>query len=139
MNFTLSPELTILFISTGLLVLGAYFWQKGNHLLKNGKKAEAIVFSNTFKANSDNGVYYPVVRFLTDKQEWITKELNIGTNPKKPEGTKIQVLYDPEDPTDVQINSTFALEILPRIFTTLGVMGAAFVVLEVLDVINTLP
>lgn len=135
----MSPELMILFAATVLLILGAYFWQKGNHLLKNGKKAEAVVFSNTFKADDEGGVYYPVVRFLTDKQEWITQELNFGTNPKRPEGTKVQVLYDPENPTDVQINSAFMLEILPRIFTALGVMGMAFVTLEILDVIDMLP
>ncbi|SHH28872.1 Protein of unknown function [Chryseolinea serpens] len=134
------PELTILFISAGFLILGVYFWQKGNHLLKNGKKAEAIVFSNNFEASHNGGgVYYPVVRFLTDKQEWITQELSVGTSPKKREGTKLQVIYDPENPTDVQINSTFVLEILPRIFTALGVMGAVFVTLEILDVINILP
>lgn len=133
------PELTILFISAGFLILGVYFWQKGNHLLKNGKKAEAVVFSNKFEASHNGGVYYPVVRFLTDKQEWITQELSVGTTPKKREGTKLQVIYDPENPTDVQINSTFVLEILPRIFTALGVMGAVFVALEILDVINILP
>ena len=136
----MSPELVLLFVSTVLLVLGVIFWQKGNHLLKNGKKAEAIVFSNNFQASDDGGgVYYPVVRFLTDKQEWITQELNFGTNPKKREGTKLQVVYDPENPTDVQINSTFMLEILPRILTALGVMGLVFVTLEILDIINTLP
>ena len=136
----MSPELMILFASTVLLILGVYFWQKGNHLLKNGKKAQAIVFSNNFHASDDGGgVYYPVVRFLTDKQEWITQELNFGTSPKKREGTKLQVIYDPENPTDVQINSTFMLEILPRMFTALGVMGLAFDTLEILDIINMLP
>jgi hypothetical protein len=136
----MSPELMILFASTVLLILGVYFWQKGNHLLKNGKKAQAIVFSNNFHA-SDNGggVYYPVVRFLTDKQEWITQELNFGASPKKREGTKLQVIYDPENPTNVQINSTFMLEILPRMFTALGLMGLAFDTLEILDIINMLP
>jgi len=129
----------ILFASTVLLILGANFWQKGSHLLKNGKKAEAVVFSNTFKADDDGGVYYPVVRFLTDKQEWITQELNFGTTPKKREGTKLQVIYDPEEPTNVQINSIFMLEILPRMLTAIGVMGAVFVVLEILDVTNLLP
>jgi len=133
------PELLILFVSTVLLFGGVYLWQKGSHLLNNGKKAEAIIFSNNFKTGVNGGVYYPVVRFLTDKQEWITQELNFGTNPKMREGRKLEVVYDPENPTDVQMNSTFMLEILPRLLTALGVMGAAFVVLEILDVINTLP
>jgi hypothetical protein len=129
----------ILFASTVLLVMAVYLWQKGSHLLRNGKKVEAVVSSNTFKADNDGGgYYYPVIRFLTDKQEWITQELNFGTRPKLREGTKLQVLYDPENPTDVQINSSFMLEILPRMLACLGVMGLVFVVLEILDVINTL-
>ncbi|HEY5749656.1 MAG TPA: DUF3592 domain-containing protein [Chryseolinea sp.] len=136
----MSTDLIILIASALCLFGGVYLWQEGNHLLKNGKKAEAVIFSNNFKADADgSGVYYPVVRFLTDKQEWITQELGIGTNPKTREGTKLQMIYDPENPNDFQVNSTLLLEILPRLLTALGLTGAVFVVLEVLDIIDTLP
>src|SRR5882672_931311 len=114
----------VLMLSAACLFAGVFLWRKGNHLLKNGRKAEAVIFTNNFEASDDGGgVYFPVIRFLTDKQEWITQQLRVGTSSKKPEGTKLQVIYDPDDPTDFQINSIFLLEILPRLFTAVGVMG----------------
>lgn len=132
-------ELITLFISGSFIVMGVYLWQKGSHLLVNGKKADAIIFKNNFDhTDSNGGMYYPVVRFLTDKQEWITQQLSIGYFPAKPEGTKLKVLYDPGDPTSVEINSSFQLEILPRLFVALGIGGFVFSMLEYLGIISTL-
>jgi hypothetical protein len=127
-------EIVILAISIGLITVGIFLWQKGNHLLRTGKKAQAVIFKNNYDSSGDGGVYYPVVRFLTDKQEWVTQQLNIGYSPAKEEGTKLEVIYDPEDPSNVEINSTFLLEILPRILVISGVCGLVFGVLELLEI-----
>lgn len=129
-------ELILLIGSVILMTVGVKLWQKGNLLLAKGKKAKAIIFKNNFRSGSDGGVYYPVVRFLTDKQEWITQELNVGYSPAKPEGTKIEVIYDPDEPTTVEINSVFQLEILPRLFVALGLGGFVFGVLEYIEIID---
>jgi hypothetical protein len=133
----MGTELTILLVSFGFLIVGTILWQKGNHLLTNGKKADAIIFKNNFQSSmSGGGTYYPVVRFLTEKKEWITQELNIGYSPAKKEGTKLEVIYDPEEPTNVAVNSTLQLEILPRLFVALGIAGLILVTLEYLDIIE---
>ena len=126
----------ILIGSIGALTAGILLWQKGNNLRTTGKKADAIIFKNNYKAGNDIefDVHNPVVRFLTDKQEWVTQELSIGYSPAKMVGTKLEVIYDPDDPTIVEINSTFQLETLPRIIVTLGVCGLAFGVLELLGI-----
>jgi hypothetical protein len=131
----MSTELVILLISAVLVVVGAYLWQKGSNLIATGKKSEAIIYKNNFYPDKDGGsVYRPVVRFLTDKQEWITRELSIGFSPPKEEGTRLEVIYDPEDPTIVEVNSRFQLEILPRLFVALGIGGFIFGALEFLGV-----
>lgn len=129
-------EIIILAISIVFITVGIFLWQKGNHLLTTGKKAKAIIFKNNYSSGTgtNSGMYYPVVRFLTDKQEWITQELSIGYSPAKKEGIKLEVIYDPDDPSNVEINSTFQLEVLPRILVIIGVFGLAFVVLELLDI-----
>jgi Protein of unknown function (DUF3592) len=133
----MDSEIILLIISGVLLIVGAILWRNGNHLLANGKKANAIIFKNNFsRSRSSGGVYYPVVRFLTDKQEWITQELNIGYLPAKPEGTKLEVLYDPDDPTNVEINSSAQLELLPRLFVGLGIAGLVLGILEAFDIIE---
>ncbi len=133
-------ELIILIVSATIAIAGVYLWQKGNHLLANGKKAEAIIFKNNFQSSSSGGgTYHPVVRFLTDKQEWITQELSIGYSPAIPEGTKLKVIYDPDDPTNVEIHSSLQLEILPRLLVAIGVVGFIFGSLEYLDITNIIP
>lgn len=104
--------------------------------MTTGKKAKAIVFKNNYHPGTGGnaGTYYPVVRFLTDRQEWITHELNIGYTPAREEGTELEILYDPEDPTQVEMNSTFQLKILHGILVILGVCGLIVAVLELLGI-----
>ena len=73
-------EMIILGISMVATIVGILLWQKGAYLLATGKKAKAILLKNNYHRGTegDGGYYYPVVRFLTDKQEWITQELSIG-------------------------------------------------------------
>lgn len=110
-------------------------WQKNKHLLETGKKAKAIIFKNNSGSNTGgSAVYYPVVRFLTDKQEWITQELSAGHTLAQKEGTKVDVIYDPDDPTNVEINSLFQLKIRPGIFIVTGFCGLVVGILELLDI-----
>jgi len=131
-------KLLLLFFSLGFLAIGIHRWQKGAYLLRHGKKANAVIYKNNRSSNGNDNMYHPVVRFLTDKQEWITQELSVGYSPKKKEGTKLEVIYDPEDPTDVEINSPFTLEILPRLFVAIGLCGLIFGLLEILDITQIL-
>lgn len=121
----------ILAISIGATTIGVFLWRKGNRLLTTGKKAKALIFENHHKPGTDIGfdAYYPVVRFLTDKKEWITQELNIGYSPAKAVGTELDVIYDPKNPNNVEPNSTFQLRILPRILIAIGVCGLVFGIL----------
>lgn len=127
-------EIIISLISTASIVLGFRLLQKGSYLLKNGKKAKAIIFKNNKKSIRTTIIYYPVVRFLTDKQVWITQELSTGSNPAKREGTSVEVIYDPDEPSTVEINSKLRLKVLPVLLLTLGLTGMLIVVLELFDV-----
>jgi hypothetical protein len=120
------------------LIVGVTLWQKGISLIRNGIKTEGIVFKNNFKGsiNNKSGMYLPVVRFLTEKQEWITKELDIGQYPALEEGKKIRLIYNQENPEEVEIDSVFRLEILPRIFVAIGVIMLILGLLGYLDVME---
>ena len=134
----MDASLILYSIGAVLVILGVVLWQKANHLLRHGKKAEAIIFKNNFmKSNSEpGGTYHPVVRFLTDNQEWITQELDFGVNPPMAEGKKLDVIYDPEDPTTVSLHSTFYLEVLPRLLVAFGLVAIVAASLELLEIIN---
>jgi|GEM_PF-5939660 len=99
-------ELIFAILSIGLIAAGLFSLEKRSRLLKKGKKVKGIVYSNNFKMNHrGDGLYYPVIRFLTDQNEWITQELNVGMNRPMQESEEIEVLYDPASPTDMIVNS----------------------------------
>lgn len=99
-------ELIFAILSIALIAAGLFSLEKRSRLLKKGKKVKGIVYSNNFKMNHrGDGLYYPVIRFLTEKNEWMTQELNIGTNRPMKEREEIEVLYDPASPTDMMVNS----------------------------------
>jgi len=112
--------LTLLFIGIGFIVGGYLVWQRNSHLIRHGKKTKAIIFKNEIEQSSGGPSYYPVVRFLTERNEWITQKLNTGYSPPKEEGERVEVLYDPLDPTIVEINSNFTLRIMPQVFIAIG-------------------
>lgn len=130
------PELLVAIFSTLVVLVGIKLYQKGAYLKLQGKKTKAVIFKNNFKrsGNSD-GLYHPVVRFTTDDKEWVTQELNVGYLPAKPEGTKLEVIYDPGEPTNVKINSSFQLEILPCLLIFTGAIGFILSVLYYAGVI----
>jgi hypothetical protein len=133
----MDASLILYFIGSGFILIGAFLWQKGKRLLSRGKKAQAVIVQNNFhRSREGSGTYHPVVRFLTDTEEVIIQELDFGVNPPMAEGTPLEVLYDPEEPTTVAINSSFPLELLPRLLVAFGVIGVVLASLEILEVIS---
>lgn len=132
---SLKSEIILLIISGGLLAIGVYIWHRGNHLLMHGKRTKAIVFKN----NRVAGLYYPVVRFLTEDKQWITQELPMGYRPPLEEGLELEVRYDPDEPTTVEIDSIHQLAIIPRLLVIIGLCGILFVFLEFFNIIKLNP
>jgi hypothetical protein len=127
-------EIIVALVSTALIAIGFHLLQKGIYLVQNGKKAKAVVFKNNHKVSRSGIIYYPVVRFLTDKQEWITQELSTGSNPATREGTSVEVIYDPDKPNNVEINSGFRLKVVPILLLIIGFAGLIVVILELFDI-----
>ncbi len=136
----MSPELTVTIISAILLVLGTSLWIKGDYLVLHGKKANAIVTKNIEKSGSYKGVngtlYYPVVKFKLENGESFVHEFNFGINPPYEKGRQLKVIYDPDDLTNVRINSTFLLEMLPRLLVSIGLFGFVIGLLEYMEIID---
>lgn len=131
----MTTELIVVLISTAFVGFGVFQFQKVKHLTQHGKKVKAVIFKSIYKSSSpqSGGMYYPVVRFKTEQEVWITKELEIGTSWKKEDGTKLEVWYDPEDPENFTINSTLYLKGIPSLFLGVGLIGWVISVLELLE------
>jgi hypothetical protein len=130
-------DLVLMIFSAIVIVAGAIIWLKGGYLLENGKRARATIVDSVYESSSDGpGVHYPVVRFLTNKQEWITQKTNVGYSLARKVGARVEVIYDPDEPTNVEINSVFILAILPRLLVCAGVVGFVLSILFYLNIVD---
>ncbi len=102
------------------LIFGAVFIfagitqkKKWKYLFKNGIKVKGIVY----KLHGE----FPVVRFTTLEKEWITKELRNGTGLEwLNEGDEIEVIYNPNNPEEVEIYQPNSLNFLIIFFIIFG-------------------
>lgn len=101
---------------------------KQNKLKKTGITTEGIVYDVSKEPGSTLNFSYPIIRFTTLTQEWITETANIGMFPgfyKK--GQKVTVIYDQNSPKEFTLDSktnsfiTLLFLVVGLLITTLGV------------------
>ncbi len=135
----MTADLILCAVSLAFILLGGKLVQKAAYLLLHGEKATAIIFKHTVKSDRKGNMYYPVIKFLTRDGKWIIQELSIGNNPPMGKGSEVEIIYDPENPTNVIINSTWRMVIIPRALLALGITGLVWGFMELLlitDFIN---
>lgn len=100
MNVTID-ELLLLAGGSFLVVLGIGKLNERRKLLKTGAKVDGVVFSVEEEwgvGTRRSRLYYPVIRYVTAENEWVTKRYEIGTNPSAyNEGDRVKVIYDKAD------------------------------------------
>ena len=127
------PVANFIFPTLGLIMIawGIFQGKKGTHLLKVGKKAKTVVLDNiNWDRGGTSGPSFPVVKFQTEKLEWVTKQLSTSSGPSWKIGTELDVIYDPNEPTKVEPYSYFALKILPKLLVGMGVLALVLGILE---------
>lgn len=118
----------------GLLLAGIIKSREKSRLKNYGIKVKGIVYS--LELNRKSQVYYPVVRFRTKQQEWITKKMDFGTNPPQyAEGSRVDLIYDPDEPENVDIDASLQLTIVPKTLLIAGVACWVYVILLLSDLI----
>jgi hypothetical protein len=96
----------IIIIGITLIYGGVKLRLKIKKLSAEGEIAEGIVYDIIESDNIDSRAYYPVIRFLTREQEWITEEYGISaTSNRFKKGQKVHVFYHPDNPKIFLIKS----------------------------------
>ena len=100
----------LIFVLTGFGLAGMFFYlkRKRQRLLSGGVAVEGVVFdiaSSINNGSSNSTSNYPVIRFVTLEEEWITQTYNTSY----PEfilkrGQKVEVFYNPDKPSDFILN-----------------------------------
>jgi hypothetical protein len=105
-------------------VVSAVLHDRSKKLRKTGIKVEGIVFSieHEVRSNDSMGLYYPVIRYVTLQDEWITKRYNVGSRPSSySEGDTVTVIYDPNDTSVFMLNDSVS-KIAPLAGIILGLI-----------------
>ena len=98
--------LILLAIGIGLIAIPLRLFSKHERIKKTGLPAEGIVFDLIERVSSSNRHQYPVIRFVTAKNEWITQKYEIGVSLNSfRKGQKVNILYDPSKPEDFILKS----------------------------------
>lgn len=116
----------ILAIGIIIIILALSLSRKKTSIKKTGIVTEGIVYDLLHDQSTSSNTIYPIIRFLTTQQEWITETANIGMFPgfyKK--GQKITVVYDPKNPKQFIINSKIN-SLFPYVILVLGCLLVLF-------------
>jgi hypothetical protein len=94
------------FLGTCFIAISSKVQSKYKLLSEIGEKSEGIVFDSEKSKNSDSNLQYPIIRFQTRKNEWITKAVDSGISTSTyKQGDKINVIYNPDKPEEFMIES----------------------------------
>ncbi len=117
-----SPEMqAILLLLMGIVFIvgSSVMKKKKRKILENGIETEGVIFqmSNDGSFNNDS---YPIIRFITKKQEWITEQYDVsGPFLNKP-GKKITVVYNPDNPKEFVVKTAPDFLLVLNFFIVIG-------------------
>ena len=101
---------------------------------KKGIEVEGVIFDIAPSNNVDSRAYYPLIRFVTAKKEWITEEYGISTmlgGFKK--GQKVTVIYNSDNPKEFFVKSPIT-SLVPIIVLILAIIILAIGVYKLLHI-----
>ena len=128
-----NPELTtrwfwraFLAIGVVVLIVGAVMFVLTVRFVAEAEHATGTVVDLSRRSNSEGTVlFYPVVRFVTANGETIEFVSSSGSAPAlESPGDRVEVLYDPDDPSHAKLSGLFHLWFGPAI---LSVLSACFI------------
>lgn len=99
----------LLLVSASVLFMGVFQIIQINKIAKTGSKVKGIIFAlEQSGATSTINATYPIVRFVTNHNEWITVASKTGLVPgiyKK--GTDVNIIYNKEQPMECIIDDKY--------------------------------
>lgn len=125
----ISPQLAVIIgafsvlTAIGLFAGSAFAYFHVRSFLQTALKADGIVVGMT----GQSGSYFPVFKFTDSQGQEHRVESNAGSNPPSYQvGDKVQLLYDPNDPTDAKADTFWGVWILPVLLCLAGVFDLLF-------------
>jgi hypothetical protein len=116
----LISEIIGLLIGIAIFIVGIRTSRKRQRLINNGRRVKAAIYD--IEQGDGDALYYPVIRFITVNDEWITKRYYKG----RPYGSYIKgklvtVIYNKTHPENFVIDD-MQLQLTGSILTVIGVI-----------------
>lgn len=104
----------LIIISLAVIVIAIIALSKYKKISTNGIEADAIIFDiESSPTNGDTTVTFPIVRFVTEKNEWITQKASVSIIPYSyKKGQSVVVVYSKDKPSDFFIKSNWTNGVL---------------------------
>ena len=109
------------------LGVGLYEAYKAQHKLNSFVHTQGIVVDNFYSTTNDNGTvsgaYQPVVEFKLADGKSVRFTDGVGSLPPDYEvGSQVDVVYNPQNPKEANINSLKRVWLAPTIFIVVGLL-----------------
>lgn len=114
-------------LAVGLLAAGVATFIHTMRFVAGAERATGTVIDLDSRTDSDGVTFYPVVRFTTAEGRTVEFVSSSGSSPPSESvGDEVEVLYDPDDPTDAQLSGFFHLWLWPLVLGPLGILVGFF-------------
>lgn len=124
MNHFIAGSALLLLMSVTFIGGAVWGFQQSEFLRQHGVKTLATVSKLEYSSSvgrNESGVYYPIFSFkLKDGTQKSVKSHSGSNPPEYKEGAQIELLYDEKDPNTFNVNSWWALNLLPTVFAAVG-------------------
>jgi type II secretory pathway pseudopilin PulG len=111
-----SIEVVIVLFIIGLaaLLFGMVRSSEKRRLLNEGIRVDGVILQLINDGNSTSPTYFPVVKFKTEQNDWVTERYKIGGNKYLyKEGDAVRVIYDPLNPGRFLLDDTRSKALSP--------------------------
>ena len=126
----------LVYFGVGAILVGVSIISllKYKRIAQKGIPAEGIIFGLETSRDTNSETRFPIVRFTTESNEWITETYRIGMFPGFFKvGTKVNVVYIPEKPTEFIIKSTYS-NLVPTIGLLAGIISFILGIITLLNI-----
>ena len=86
-------------VGLAALLFGIFRSSEKRRLLRNGIRTDGIIMQLINDGLSKSPTYYPVIKFITEKDDQVIEKYKVGVNRYMyKEGEEVRVIYDPLNP-----------------------------------------
>lgn len=104
----------LIILSLAVILIAIIVFSKYKKISTNGIEADAIIFDiESSPTNGDTTITFPIVRFVTEKNEWVTQKASVSIIPYSyKKGQNVVVVYSKDKPSDFFIKSNWTNGVL---------------------------